>query len=120
RIELDLRSVPENDLHVAIRRSSLVVLPYDEMHNSGAALLALSIGRPILVPRTSLNDALANEVGPEWVMRYDEPLTAEILAHAAHSASHLPVDSSPDLRERSWERIGQRTLDLYYSALHRS
>ena len=73
RVSLDLRHVPDPELAAEIGRAQLVVLPYAEMHNSGAVLLALSLRRPVLVPENAVNTALAAEVGERWVLRYDAP-----------------------------------------------
>ena len=40
-----------------------MVLPYRQMHNSGAVLAALSLDRPVLVPATDQR-GLGAEVGP--------------------------------------------------------
>ena len=46
------------------------MLPYRHMHNSGAALTALSLDRPVLVPETDVNRDLARETGPGWVVTF--------------------------------------------------
>ena len=56
-----------------------------------AALLALSLDRPVLVPANPVNDRLAEEVGPVWVQRYAGALTAEVLTSALAA-----VRSGPD------------------------
>ncbi len=76
RIAHHLEHVPDDDLAAEVAHAQLVVLPYREMHNSGAVLLALSLDRPVLVPRNEVTDALAAEVGPWWVQRYDGELDA--------------------------------------------
>jgi beta-1,4-mannosyltransferase len=47
-IVVDARRVPADELSVPLRASDVVVLPYRESLNSGALLLALSFGRPVV------------------------------------------------------------------------
>src|SRR3712207_8608213 len=55
-----------------------------------AALLALSLGRAVLVPDNDVTRDLAAEVGERWVRRFSAPLTPELLVGAA---SDLPSRS---------------------------
>ncbi len=103
RIELRLEYLPDADLVALVGRASLVVLPYLDMHNSGASLTALSLGRPILVPDNETNRALGLEVGPDWVRRYTGELTAQQLADAVRAG--IP-DRPPSLEDRSWQSAG--------------
>ena len=75
-LDMTLRYVSEHAFVDVVTSSELVVLPYRFMHNSGAALAALSLGRPVLVPDNDLNRALSSEVGPGWVHLFDGELTA--------------------------------------------
>lgn len=107
RIELDLRFVPEADLVAAITRSTLAVLPYRELHNSGAALTALSLDRPVLVPRNDSTDALAREVGEGWILRFDGEITVPQLEQAMTSARNvIATGQRPDLSRRVWASAG--------------
>ena len=47
-IVVDARRLPADELSVPLRASDVVVLPYRESLNSGALLLALSFGRPVV------------------------------------------------------------------------
>ncbi|WP_172979855.1 glycosyltransferase [Agromyces agglutinans] len=116
RVSLRLEFVPDAALIDEIRQAELVVLPYTEMHNSGAVLVALSLDRPVLVPRSSSTDSLAEEVGESWVLRYDGPLDAKTLAAArVAAASHRP--GRPDLSGRDWARVGELHGEVYRLAL---
>ena len=50
RVSLDLTFQTDAQLVEVVSSAVVVALPYTEMYNSGAALLALSLDRPILVP----------------------------------------------------------------------
>lgn len=51
RIRLHLGFVPDDEVQVFFRAADFVVLPYREVLTSGAAILSLSFGRPLVVPR---------------------------------------------------------------------
>jgi len=101
----------DEELVDEISAASLVVLPYTELLNSGAALLALSMGRPILVPFTATTEELSSEVGAGWVTTFRGRLTAETLTATLGSASIL--SGEPDLSRRDWARGARLHRDAY-------
>lgn len=110
--------IPDNELAVEIARASLVVLPYHQMHNSGAALLALSMDRPVLAPRTPANSALQIEVGADWLLLYDGARVDAIdLDTAVESVSSTSRTARPDLTARDWERVGMDHRNFYHALL---
>lgn len=96
---LDSRHREDAELTAEVLRHRLVCLPYQHMYNSGALLYALSVGRPVLAPVSPSNEAIAREVGEQWLMLYDGPLTSEVLRDAL---SRTPPAGSPDLTRRDW------------------
>lgn len=117
RISSLQRFVSDEELVEEIGHSHLVVLPYREMHNSGALLVALSLGRPVLVPRTPSNTALADEVGADWMLLYDGELDRDTLERAVLTSGAAPRASPPRLDGRDWATVGQRTYEAYLRAL---
>ena len=111
RIRLYPRRIPDAELQTFLGACDCVVLPYLQTLTSGAAMLALSFGRPVVsVRRGSLQDVITDEVGilfdpsePDGLeralqaaadRRFDE---ARILAHARRftwtSAARAFVDA---------------------------
>lgn len=116
RISSLLRFVDDRELVEEISRAQLVVLPYrGTMHNSGSLLAALSLCRPVLVPESPTNAALAEEIGPEWVLQYPGELTAEVLESAIAGTATLPC-REPRLDDRDWDEVGRRHRDAYRRA----
>ncbi|WP_413320742.1 glycosyltransferase [Agrococcus sp. 1P02AA] len=118
RVAVDLRHLSEDDFAVAIRSAIGVVLPYRFMHNSGSVLAALSLERPVLVPRTRVNEALAAEVGEGWVTMFDGSLDAEDL-RAFAASSMAPPARPPDLARRAWHLAGPAHLSAFHRAVAR-
>ncbi|WP_423463031.1 glycosyltransferase [Promicromonospora sp. MS192] len=114
RVETRLEFVPDDVLAREVRRAELVVLPYLQMHNSGAALLALSLDRPVLVPRSEATDALAREVGEGWVIMFDGTLQRGDLLRALAAARLVRERGTrPHLADRDWELVGIRHAEAY-------
>ena len=51
RIQLHLRFILDDEVQIFFRSADFVVLPYRQVLTSGVAILALSFGRPLVVPR---------------------------------------------------------------------
>jgi beta-1,4-mannosyltransferase len=121
RISAHLAYVDEVELSRELARAQLVVLPYRELHNSGAALLALSLNRAVLVPRGSTTVSLAEEVGPDWVLFYDDDLDAEDLSRALEATRTGPAapgeQGVPDLSARRWRTIAERHQEFFRELL---
>lgn len=130
RVTTRLAFVDDDELVAEVTAATLVVLPYAEMHNSGAALVALSLDRPVLVPRIPANTALAAEVGAGWVHQYDGDLDAADLDAALAGVLDVAsegarddardVSARPRLEGRDWDHIGARHRDVYREALARA
>lgn len=96
--------------------SELIILPYRHMHNSGSVLAALSLGRPVLVPRNAANAALAAEVGEAWVQQFDGELDGATVVAALQEVRRACL-GEPNLVERDWDRVGRQHFEAYSKAL---
>lgn len=92
------------------------VLPFHDVFNSGSLFLALSAGRPVLVPRTDVFAELQEAIGPGWIVFFEPPLDAADLVGFASSARALvETDTVPDLSAFDWKHLGPRIVELYSS-----
>ncbi|SFC27477.1 Glycosyltransferase involved in cell wall bisynthesis [Nocardioides terrae] len=119
RISYLLEYVDDATLAREILQSSLVVLPYREMHNSGAVLLALSLDTPVLVPENPVTRELAAEVGPGWVHMFRGDLTMHDIRAALVRAQNRTLNSRPNLDARSWSEAGKAHAAVFRAALRR-
>lgn len=117
RVIAVLQFVSDEEMATEIGRAQFIVLPYREMHNSGIALLSLSLNRPILVPRNASTDALAREVGDQWVLRFDAPLTDQALTAAELATRTMTGVNPPNLSQRSWPRVSIAHIHAYQAAI---
>ena len=112
-IETHFGFLSDRDLAQEIARSELVVLPYSEFENSGAALLSLTLGRPILVPAGPASEELAAEFGSEWVIRYDALEPSTLTQAVSHRSQ---PQGFPDMSRRDWGEGARAHLAAYERA----
>jgi beta-1,4-mannosyltransferase len=140
RIGLRLEYVDDATLAAEVGAAQVVVLPYRELHSSGAALLALSLDRPVLVPAGETATGLADEVGARWVCTFSAPVTADDLAAALAVTADLPAGAPaaphdgagdppgasadgtdrPDLSARDWAALSDAHVQAYATAVARA
>ncbi|MFZ0962214.1 MAG: glycosyltransferase [Terriglobia bacterium] len=117
RIRLSLGHVPKDRVSTYFGAADLVALPYHEILNSGTALLALSLNRPVLVPLRGAMGELAQEVGQEWVRPFLGELTVSALKDALTWALETPRSFEAPLDHLDWNGLAQRTLAAYEAIL---
>jgi len=121
RVLLHLEYVPLSEVAVYIRAADLMVLPFREVLNSGSAVLALSLDRPVLVSARGAMTELQEFAGPEWVRMFTGELTSDTLERQLDWAV-----TGADARGRcrvleqgwkglDWKSIAELTLDAYRS-----
>ncbi|MCC7353693.1 MAG: glycosyltransferase family 4 protein [Anaerolineae bacterium] len=106
--------VPPERVQVYLNAADLCVLPYRRITTSGAALLALSFGLPVLAPATGGFPAL---VGPEQGVLYD-PAKPEALTRALAGAAERDWHSCRAailawVRRYDWATLAPRFVALY-------
>jgi glycosyltransferase involved in cell wall biosynthesis len=116
RLLLDLAPLDEHRIATWLAAADAAVLPDRRILTSGAALLALSAGRPVVVPSLGAMPELADQVGPEWVLLYRGEFDAAVLRRAAEWARR-PRPASPDLSAFDWGPIADATIDGYRRVL---
>lgn len=108
------RQLSEDELSTVVGACDLVVLPYRAILNSGSALLALSLDRPVLAPAQGSLPALASTVGSGWLTTYEGDLDGACLSRALDASRS--VTGRPDLHAHDWDSIAGQTLELYRRA----
>lgn len=120
RICFRFEFLDETDFVIATTEAELVVLPYQHMHNSGGALTALSLDRPVLVPDNEANRKLAEDVGSVWVHFFQGELDASDLGQALEAVRAARLTRPgvhPDLSAREWGDAGALHVMAYRQAI---
>lgn len=117
RITIEFGFVSDATIADVVTTSELVVLPYRVMHNSSAAITALSLDRPVLVPDNEVTRDLAAEVGPGWVHTFEGELSAHSLLAALESVRTNPPTGRPRLDAREWPDSGRAHVEAFRTAV---
>jgi glycosyltransferase involved in cell wall biosynthesis len=117
RIRLDLRFLDEERVHRYLSAADLVALPYREVLNSGSAILALSLDRPVLAPDAASIVELQETVSPAWLRTYSGELNAERLGTALEWVRQTSRPGPAPLESLDWDRIAAATLAAYRQVL---
>ncbi len=111
---VDARPAMLDDTEVAglLARSSALILAYRAVLTSGAAMLGLAHGVPVIAPRLGHLPDLAESVGPEWVWLYDQPFTADTWRGAIAWLRNRPADPPPPTLP-TWADIARATAGFF-------
>lgn len=113
RVHVRFEFLQPKMLSAYIGAADLVVLPYREILNSGSALLALSLNRPILVPDRGAMGELKADFGDEWVKTFSTELDAFVLERAISWAFKPRPCVCPMAKKYEWEQISCETANFY-------
>lgn len=119
-IHLRLAFVPEEDVATYVTASDLFVLPHREILTSGSAVLAMSLARACLAPRTGCFQELLGEEGaflyePAEASGLEAALRKALLARARWD--EMGQRNRDAIRPIGWDRVGAGTAAVYARAL---
>lgn len=114
RITTHLRYIADDEIQYFMNAADIVVFPFRYTHTSGSALLALSFGKPVIVPRI----ASLPEYIPEDVGVFFDPEQSDSLAGALLSITTLDLVSMQDnafkaIKELSWTVFSEYHAKIY-------
>ena len=100
---------PEQDLASLFSLADLTILPFKKILNSGSVMLALSFGKPVLVPAMGSINEVQHVVGKLSVITYRR-LTKSVIEK---SFSKAQIPEPMKLRAFSLEVIGKMYQDFF-------
>lgn len=112
RIALRLEHVPDSEVTPLLTAADVVVLPFRRVTTSGSAMLALSHGRPLIVPKLA---ALA-DLPDDALLRYDGTVTSLTSALTELAQADISALATMSAAARSyatrttWQEIAARTM----------
>jgi D-inositol-3-phosphate glycosyltransferase len=124
RCTLQIRYVPDGEVPTYFAAADLVVCPYRRIYQSGVVLMAMSLGKPVLVSDIpGMTDVVRDgETGfvfrsgnvQSLAARLDEiePDRAGVRRVAANALAYVAA-------AHGWDRIGRMTMAAYAAALGR-
>jgi glycosyltransferase involved in cell wall biosynthesis len=117
RIELTDRRLDDAELDAWLAACDAVVLPYERVLNSGAAMYALSRGRMVLAPATGSLPELAHDVGERWLQTYAPGTLSASVLRALLDAPPLDEMDMPPLEKFELHGVAARTASFYAELL---
>ncbi len=118
RVILRLGHLDDADMQDFLNAADLVVLPYRQILNSGSAMLALTFGRPVLVPNLGSMPELQASISPDWVRVFDGELSSAELELALGWAAD-DRSEQPPLDNVSVATVSSMYADFYRSLVGR-
>jgi glycosyltransferase involved in cell wall biosynthesis len=111
RVVLDLRKVPDDEVSALHLCADAAVLAYRDVFSSGALLLALSFGLPVVAPDVG---TAAELVGTEAGELFGPGgLTAALGSARAADRPARAAAATAVARQYGWDRVGTETAALY-------
>ncbi len=110
---LDLQEVSVERASLWFSAATLVALPYAAILNSGAALLALSMDRPVAVTNSPAIRELQQATGREWVRLLKPPLNPDELGLALDWALQSGRPEHCPLTAFDWPRLAAATMEFF-------
>jgi len=115
-ISLYLRYIEDNEVQVFFNACDIVVLPYLNILTSGAAVLALSFGRPVIAPDKGCIPELLNET-MAFLYHNQNELTAAMASAATNQ--NIPIMSNKAREKAEQLRWRKIVADYYFPILQK-
>lgn len=114
RIVTVLGLVPDTEIQCYMKAADIVVLPFARILSSGSAMLAMSFGRPVIVPAAG---CLPEWVTPDCGFLYN-PADSDGLYQAMCAAQHVDLTKMGETAYQqalmfSWDFVARQTLAAY-------
>lgn len=121
RVTVDLRMVSDDEMIAEMTRAELIALPYRDAGNgnSGVTMLALSLDRPVVVPRACLMEELAREAGAEWIQMMDGEVSGPRIQAALQGVRERPAGATPTLIGRDWKTVAAAYAQVFRDVVRR-
>lgn len=115
RIKNILEFVPDDDIQIYMNAADIVVLPYKNLLTSGAAMLAMSFGKPIIAPNVKcIADTLDDEGSFLYSKEDGLPSTIQnVLGKDRIVLQNMGIHNLQLAEQFGWDDIAKKTHDVY-------
>lgn len=111
--------VSPGDFYGELSAAELILLPYEEMFNSGVLLSALSVPRPVMASDSCVNREIQDEVGGDWLYLDSEPFSLANITNCLQLMRGSKPACRPQFAGRSFDEVANSYADVYLEALSR-
>lgn len=112
RIKLLLGFIPDQEVAPLFSLAHIVALPFEHTLTSGSALLAISLGKALLLPEHAKTLDVVDDRGAIFFSN-DKHLEKTLLNLATHPLKQMGKFNLELAQQLSWENIGKGTAILY-------
>lgn len=114
RIRPVLEFVPDEEIQRYMNAADAVVLPYNDITTSGSAILAMSFGKAIIIPRDGCVPELLDEDGALMYPPGDEEGLRDALVEArTRDLASMGEHNGNAVRRYDWDDIAETTSRVY-------
>jgi beta-1,4-mannosyltransferase len=108
------QAIPENALHYFFNAADVVVLPFRKILTSGSVMLAMSYGKPLVVPDIPVIREVVDERDVWWFNPGDGASLRKALENAAATCSPEMGQANLEIAKNlTWEKLAKETLRGY-------
>ena len=114
RILLNLRFIPDNEIQIYFNAADIVVLPFSRILTSGSTILALSFGKPVIVPNMGcLKNLVTSDIG--WLFDPANPQTIKdrLMEAIESNYKQMGENAFEKIKEFSHNKFGDQTINVY-------
>jgi len=115
-IRLILEFIPDEKIEIYMNAADVIVLPYADVLTSGAAILGMSFGKPIIAPRLGCIPELLDGPGNFVYDREDKDGLYNAMREAVTARSSLQemgLENLQAVQDFDWDSIARHTYDVY-------
>ncbi|WP_363465074.1 glycosyltransferase family 4 protein [Halogeometricum borinquense] len=115
RISCRLEFIPSNELQTYLNAADVVVLPYSDIFTSGSAMLALSFGKPLIVPDIPPLRETLDENGAIFYDPTMDTLQDALLRARERNLEDMGKHNYRKANSLSWAEIAGKTKKVYHT-----
>ena len=110
--------IPDDEIQIYMNAADIIVLPYRDILTSGAVILAMSFGKPVIAPAIG---CIPDVLDSEGSILYD-PSEKESLLKAMKQALDADLKKMGEhnfglAKHLRWDKIAKRTYEVYQECL---
>jgi len=99
--------------------TSLTVLPFREINNSGSLYLTLSFNTPALVPNIPQMKEVKEKYGNDEIILFDGVLNSEVLENTSEIVRQNKIKTKSNLTSMNYEYIADSTINFFKDILNK-
>jgi glycosyltransferase involved in cell wall biosynthesis len=120
-IILDLRYIPSNEVQYYFNACDVVVLPYLNILTSGSLLLAMTFGKPIIIPKIGCIPEIMNEkMGIMYNPNEEESLLKALNRVKDMDLKVAGMEAHKRASDFDWDGIASKIIDIYSKVVEKA